>query len=99
MFSPYLDKLLEIELLVAKKTPPDSLEKKLLAIEALIGIKSVPSHKKKKWYQRIWPFRDKKQEVEESPTENEEKDGEESSAPEKKKKKKWYKRIWPFGKK
>ena len=90
-------KLLKIELLVAKKTPPDSLEKKLLEIEALVGIKSVPSHKKKKWYQRIWPFRDKKQEVEESPPSNKEKDGEESSTPEKKKKKKWYKRIWPFG--
>ena len=81
--------------MVAKKTPPDSLEKKLLEIEALVGIKSVPSHNKKKWYQRIWPFGDKKEEIEESQTSKEEEV--ESSPPDKKKKKKWYQRIWPFG--
>jgi len=89
-------KMLEIELVVAKKTPPDSLEQKLLEIEALVGIKSVPSQKKKKWYQRIWPFGNKKQEVEESSPPETKKD-DESPPPDKKKK--WYKRIWPFGEK
>ena len=89
-------KLLKIELLVAKKIPPDSLEKKLLEIEALVGIKSVPAHKKKKWYQRIWPFRSKEKEVEQPPAVDDKKevDEEESPSPNKKK---WYKRIWPFG--
>ena len=67
--------------MISKKTPPDSLEKKLLEIEALVGIKSVPSHNKKKWYQRIWPFGNKKQEIEESPSPENNKEGEDSPLP------------------
>ena len=46
----------------------DGLKRKLLEIEVLAKEKSLPPDKeKKKWYKRIWPFGDKKEDGEESP--------------------------------